>query len=147
MSRTLVEATSLLTMMLLATSLGSAVAAGSHHRIPTQAAARPNPQGPPRPTLGACTMAVPALHATVEAQIANAADFCELVSQALAVEVFGSSVIVTPDRLWHYADAALSCHLRYGRTRYRMTIRNSAAACRWLMRRAPSWRVEAAGTE
>ena len=71
MSRTLVEATSLLTMMLLATGLGSAVAAGSHHRIPTQAAARPNPQGPPRPTLGACTMALPALHATVEAPVAQ----------------------------------------------------------------------------
>jgi len=89
-------------------------------------------------------MALPALHATVEAQIANAADFCELVSQALAVEVFGSSVIVTPDRLWHYADAALSCHLRYGRTRYRMTIHNSSPACRWLTRLSTAWKPETA---
>jgi len=61
--------------------------------------------------------------------------------------VFHAPLLVTPGRLWHYAGATVSCRLRYGDTRYLMTIRNSAAACRWLMRLAPSWRVEAAGTE
>ena len=97
--------------------------------------------------VGSCTMAVPPTRATVEVQIANAADFCELVSHALSGDVFHAPLLVTPGRLWHYAGATVSCRLRYGDTRYRMTIRNSAAACRWLMRLAPSWRVEAAGTE
>jgi hypothetical protein len=67
--------------------------------------------------LSSCTMAVPPARATVEAEIANAADFCELVSHALAAEVFRTPVLVTPALLWHYADAALSCRLRYGETR------------------------------
>jgi hypothetical protein len=94
-----------------------------------------------QPALGSCTMAVAPTHTTVEVEIANAADFCEIVSQALAVDVFGAPVLVTPG-VWHYADAERSCRLRYGTTRYRMTISNSAAACRWLARLAPAWHVE-----
>lgn len=93
--------------------------------------------------LGSCTMAAPSTRTTVETQIANASDFCELVSRGLAAEVFRAPVFVTPGRLWHYAGAALSCRLRYGATRYRVTVRNSAAACRWLMRLAPKWHFEA----
>jgi hypothetical protein len=102
------------------------------------------PNVPTRPAVGNCTMAVPSPRATIEAQIANAADFCEIVSHALAEEVFRSAVVVTPGRLWHYADAALSCRVRYRQTTGRMTIRNSAAACRWFTRTATGWRLEAA---
>lgn len=94
--------------------------------------------------IGGCTMAEPATRASVEVQIANAADFCELFSQALASNVFGAPLLVTPGWLWHYADATLSCRLRYRHTRYRMTIRNSAAACRWLTRVAVGWHREPA---
>jgi hypothetical protein len=96
-------------------------------------------------TFDSCTMAVPQTHATVETEIANAADFCELVSQALAVDVFRAPMLVTPG-LWHYSDAAVSCRLRYGDSAYRMTIRNSPAACQWLLRLAPSWHLESATT-
>ena len=105
----------------------------------------PKPARAHRPTIGRCTIAVPPTRATVEAEIANAADFCELVSQALAVDVFGAPMLVTPG-LWHYSDAALSCRLRYGDSAYRMTIRNSPAACRWLIGLAPEWQVETAAT-
>jgi len=91
-------------------------------------------------------MAVSIIRATVEAEIANAADFCELVSQALAGNVFRTQVLVTPSLLWHYADATLSCRLRYGDSAYRMTVRNSAAACHWLIGLAPTWHLEAAAT-
>jgi hypothetical protein len=97
-------------------------------------------------TLDSCTMAVPPTHATVEAEIANAADFCELVSQALAVDVFRAPMLVTPG-LWHYSDAAVSCRLRYGDSAYRMTIRDSPAACRWLVRLAPEWHLETAASD
>jgi hypothetical protein len=96
---------------------------------------------------GSCTMAVPSTQATVEAEIANAEDFCELVSHVLANTVFRAPVSVTPGALWHYAGAALSCRLGYGNTPYRMTIRNSPAACRWLRRLAPDWHFEAAPAE
>jgi hypothetical protein len=98
-----------------------------------------------RPALvDSCTLAEPASRATIEAHIANAADFCELVSQALAGDVFRAPMLVTPGRVWHYADGAVSCRLWYGHTRYRMTIRNSAAACRWLTRPATRWHREPA---
>jgi hypothetical protein len=106
------------------------------------AQAQPKSTRAQQPTIGSCTMAVPPTHATVEAEIANADDFCEVVSQALAVDVFGRPVLVTPGVLWHYADTTRSCRLRYGTTSYRMTIRNSAAACRWLARLAPAWHLE-----
>ena len=89
--------------------------------------------------LGACTMAAPQVGATVEVEIANAADFCELLSQALAGKVFHALIVVTPGRLWHYANSGLSCRLRYRNTRARMTIHNSHPACRWLRRVAPEW--------
>lgn len=94
--------------------------------------------------IGSCTMAVPPVRAAVEVEIANAADFCELASHGLAGDVFRAPVIVTPGRLWHYADAGLSCRLRYGHTRYRMTIHNSGAVCRWLARLTTGWHREPA---
>jgi hypothetical protein len=121
-------------------SAGAALDASDRNRAEDQL--RPSRARPPK--LGTCTMAVPPTQTTVEAQIANAADFCELVSQALAADIFRAPVIVTPGRLWHYTGAALSCRLRYGATPYRMTVRNSAAACRWLVRLAPKWHLEAA---
>jgi hypothetical protein len=75
-------------------------------------------------------------------QIANAADFCELVSQALAGDVFHAPVIVTSGWLWHYSDAAPACRFRYRNAHYRMTIRNSTAACRWFKRVATGWERE-----
>jgi hypothetical protein len=108
---------------------------------------RPQPTRVPSQPTSSCTMAVPPTHATVEAKIANAADFCELVSRALAGDVFRTPVLVTPGLLWHYADATLSCRLRYGNTRYRMTIRNSIAACRWLRQLSANWHLVAATTE
>jgi hypothetical protein len=86
-----------------------------------------------------CTMAVPATRATVEATIANAADFCELMSQALASEVFGARVLVTPGRLWHYAGSTESCELQFGHSRYLLSVRNSLPACRWLTRPDVGW--------
>jgi hypothetical protein len=95
-----------------------------------------------RQTSASCTMAVPPVGASVEVEIPNASDFCELVSHALAGDVFHAPVLVTPGALWHYSGAALSCRLRYADTRHRITIRNSLAACRWLSRPATGWRVE-----
>jgi hypothetical protein len=95
-----------------------------------------------RQASGRCTIAEPPIRATVEVEIAGAADFCEFVSSALAGSVFPAPVVVTSGLLWHYADAAVSCGLRYRTTRYRMTIRNSVAACRWLGRVAPEWHLE-----
>src|SRR5262249_32852696 len=90
--------------------------------------------------LGSCTIAARPRRATVEVEIAYAADFCELVSHALAGEVFRAPVLVTPGRLWHYPGAALSCTLRYQNTPAQITIRNSSAACRWFSTAAPAWR-------
>ena len=92
--------------------------------------------------LRSCTMAAPSFRATVDVEIANASDFCELVSHALEGAVFHAPVLVTPGLLWHYADAALSCRLRYRSTPDRMTIRNSVAACRWFGRTATGWHVD-----
>jgi hypothetical protein len=121
-------------------SAGAALDASDGDRAEAQL--KPSRARPPE--LGSCTMAFSPTRTTVETQIANAADFCELVSLALAADVFGAPVIVTPGRLWHYTEASLSCRLRYGDTRYRMTVRNSAATCRWLLRLAPKWHLETA---
>jgi len=134
-------AAAMLVVLAPATSAGADPGA-----IVFRATANPD-RGARRATIGSCTMAVPPTRATVEAEIANAADFCELVSHALAGDVFRAPVIVTPGLLWHYADSTLSCRLRYGNTRYRLTIRNSKAACRWLRRLAPDWHLEPATTE
>src|SRR5262245_12477377 len=87
-------------------------------------------------------MAVPPVRATVEVEIANASDFCELASHALAGDVFDAPALVTPGLLWHYRGAMVSCRLHYRRTRDRMTIRNSVAACRWFARIATGWHVD-----
>jgi hypothetical protein len=96
------------------------------------------------PIIGGCTMALPTTHATVEAEVANAADFCEVMSYALAGDVFRAPLIVTPGRLWHYADAAVLCRLRFGQTADRITIRNAPAAGRWVTRPPTGWHREAA---
>jgi hypothetical protein len=88
-------------------------------------------------------MAVQATETTVEVQIPDAADFCELVSQALAYDVFYAPVLVTADRLWHYPDAALSCRLRYRQTPDRIVVHNSLAACHWLLGLSAGWHPEA----
>lgn len=93
-------------------------------------------------TGGGCTMASPARRATIEAHLVAADGFCELVSHALASDVFRSAVVVTPDRYWHFVGTALSCRLRYGQTSGRVTIRNSVAACRWFTRAATGWQRE-----
>ena len=97
-----------------------------------------------KPPLGRCTMALPATRSTIEVQIPDAADFCELVSQALAVELFKAPTLVMPGRLWHYPGAALSCRLRYRRTSDRVSIHNADAACGWFLGLAPGWHREAA---
>jgi hypothetical protein len=139
--RSLVLAAAMFVLLAPATSAG--VDPGA---IVFRATADPD-RGARRATIGSCTMAVPPMRATVEAEIANASDFCELVSHALAGEVFRAPVIVTPGVLWHYADSTLSCRLRFRDTHYRMTIRNSIAACRWLRRLAPNWHPETAAME
>lgn len=88
--------------------------------------------------VGGCTIAAPPTQATVEARIAYADDFCELLSTALAGDVFHAAVVVTPSTLWHYAGAAVSCHLRFGQTAD-LTIRNSPATCLWLARHGAGW--------
>src|SRR5262249_21172794 len=52
-----------------------------------------------------CTIAVPPTRATVEARMAYAGDFCELLSRALGGEVFHSAVFVSPTTVWHYTGA------------------------------------------
>ena len=89
-----------------------------------------------------CTIAAPQVRATVEVRVPYASDFCEIASQLLTSNVFLAPVVVTPGVLWHYAGAPLSCRLRYGRTKQRMTVRRSTAACQWLLRIAPDWRIE-----
>ena len=90
-----------------------------------------------------CTMAVPPVRATVEVRLPHASDFCEIVSQVLVANVFRASVLVTPGVLWHYSGATLSCRLRYRKTQDSMTVRQSAAACHWLLRHGRGWHVEA----
>jgi hypothetical protein len=94
---------------------------------------------PTPPPMGVCTMADSAARATVEVQLAYAVDFCELLSKALAGDVFHAALVVTPDRLWHFAHAALSCRMRFRSERAWITIWNSLPACRWLKRTATGW--------
>ena len=90
-----------------------------------------------------CTMAVPQVRATVEVRLPHASDFCEIASQALAGDVFRAPVLVNPGVLWHYSGATLSCRLRYRKTQDSMTVRQSAAACHWLLRHGRGWHTEA----
>jgi hypothetical protein len=94
------------------------------------------------PTLGGCTMALPASGVTIEAQITNAADFCELVAQALGGDVFHESMLVTLGPLWHYSGSVVSCTLRFADSPYRVTIRNAPSACRWFTQRSTGWHRE-----
>ncbi|HKY12054.1 MAG TPA: hypothetical protein VJL85_01805 [Gaiellaceae bacterium] len=89
-----------------------------------------------------CTMASVEQRATIEVRVAHAEDFCELLSQALAI-VFRTRPFVTPGVLWHYAESAPSCQLRFGSTRHRMVVHNSMRTCRWFARHASGWRAEA----
>jgi hypothetical protein len=143
--RTTVKAISgLLVAVVAAAVLGSSAAeanAESWASLPAQTLRADDTRVRP---IGMCTMAEPATRASVEVQVEYAADFCELLSHALASSVFRAPLIVTPGWLWHYSDATLSCGLRYRQTRYRMTIRNSAAACSWLTRVAVGWHREPA---
>ncbi len=95
-----------------------------------------------------CTIAQPVLRATIEARLAHAADFCELVSQGLGAEVFRSPTVVTPT-LWHYPASTLSCRLTFRRTADLITIHNSAHACEWFTHGASGWHAvaEAGGTD
>jgi hypothetical protein len=90
-----------------------------------------------------CTIASMERRATIEVQVAHAQDFCELMSQALAISVFRTRLVVTPGVLWHYAGSDPSCRLRFGSTRNRMVVRNSVRTCRWFARHASGWRTEA----
>ena len=90
-----------------------------------------------------CTMAVPQVRATVEVRLPHASDFCEIASQVLVGNVFRAPVLVTPGVLWHYSGTALSCRLRYEKTQDSMTVRQSAAACHWLLRLGRGWHMEA----
>lgn len=89
-----------------------------------------------------CTIASTERRATIEVQVAPAADFCELLSQALAISVFRTPLFVTPGVLWHYAESNASCQLRFRSTRNRMVVRNSARTCRWFARHGSGWRAE-----
>jgi hypothetical protein len=91
----------------------------------------------------ACTIASTERRATIEVRVVHAADLCELLSQALAGAVFRSSLLVTPGHLWHYPDTVATCRLRYRHTEYRLAVFNAADACRWLVRHATGWNVEA----
>ena len=122
-----------------ATLVVTLLTAGAVHANPGSLV-NPSARGPV--TGEGCTMASPARRATIEAHLAAADGFCELVSHALASDVFRSAVVVTPDRYWHFLGTALSCRLRYGHTSGRVTIRNSAAACRWFTRAATGWQRE-----
>ena len=71
--------------------------------------------------------------------MAGAGDFCELISQALAGDVFRASLLVTLGRVWHYPGASLSCRMRYLRSLKRIIVHNSPATCRWLLQHATGW--------
>jgi hypothetical protein len=86
-----------------------------------------------------CTIAAPAVQATVEVRLPNAADFCELVAQALAADDVFQGPVVVASGLWHYPDAVLSCRLQFRNTHDRLVIHNSTPACAWFMRRGSGW--------
>lgn len=95
--------------------------------------------------IGECTVASPPAQATVEARMAYAADFCELLSHALGGDVFHAAVIVTPERLWHFPGTDVSCRLHFRRSGS-LTVHNSTATCRWLASHAAGWQLEKGGS-
>ncbi len=136
MSRTIIG---FVTAYAVAATFTTGTSAAAGQQGAPNSSARPKPISQSSQSHGVCTMALSAVHATIEVRIPNAGDYCELVSQALASDVFRSPVSVTLGQLWHYVDAAVSCRIGYRRTRYRMTIRNSPPACRWLTRPITGW--------
>jgi len=89
-----------------------------------------------------CTIAAPPLAATVEARMKNAVDLCELLSMALAGDVFHGRLLVTPGKLWHYEGAQVSCRLHFGQSEdAQLSVRNSPETCRWLRRHAAGWHL------
>jgi hypothetical protein len=90
-----------------------------------------------------CTIASPPQRATVEVAIPNAPDFCELLSQGLASEVFRSPTAVVLGALWSYASSTQTCDLTYRRTSYEVVVSNSRAACIWLTRPGTGWHAAA----
>jgi hypothetical protein len=86
-----------------------------------------------------CTIASPPQQATIEVAMPYAPDFCELLSHALASEVFRAPIAVFPGALLEYATSTQTCDLRYGRTSYEIVVSNSRAACAWLTRRGTGW--------
>jgi len=86
-----------------------------------------------------CTIADPPSRATVEVQMAYASDFCELVSRALAGDVFHAPLLVTPGHARRYTGAAISCRPYYRARRGRITVRNSFDTCDWFNRHAINW--------
>ena len=106
--------------------------------LATAAVAHPSARGRDASRSTVCTIAAPPSEATVEARIPYAADFCELLSQGLAGDVFRAALLVTPGHLWHYPGSALSCRLHFRRTGS-LAIRNSIATCRWLANHAAGW--------
>jgi hypothetical protein len=137
----------IVTLLVIATF--TPVAAGRDKRTDqppgARATATTRPMAPVPPQFEGCTMIVPALHASVEVRMPFASDFCEIVSRALAGDVFHAPVTVLPGKLWHYADAVRSCRLRFRHTRYRLSIRNAVPACRWFTRPITGWHREATG--
>ena len=89
-------------------------------------------------SIGTCTIASPARHAVINVEIANARDFCELVSQALGSEVFHSPLIVTFVE-WTSIGLDRSCELQFRQTKYRLTVWDAPAACSWFTRPATGW--------
>lgn len=90
-----------------------------------------------------CTIASLPQRATIEVAIPNAGDFCELLSQALATEVFRGPTAVVPGVLWDYAGSTQTCDLKYRRTSYEIVVGNSRAACAWLTRPGTGWHAAA----
>jgi hypothetical protein len=86
-----------------------------------------------------CTIASPPQRATIEVAIPNASDFCELLSLAVASDVFRGPTIVFSGTLWEYASSTRTCDLRYRRTSFAIVVSNSPAACAWLARPGTGW--------
>jgi hypothetical protein len=86
-----------------------------------------------------CTIASPPQRATIEVSIPNAADFCELDSQALGSEVFRGPTVVVSGALSEDSSSTQTCDLRYRHTSYEIVVSNSRAACAWLTRPGTGW--------
>lgn len=91
--------------------------------------------------MGSCTIAAPLRQATIDVEIANASDFCELVSHALGSEVFHSRLVVFQSVEWIADGARRSCELRFRRTNYRIVVWGAFDACRWFTRPGTGWHL------